>query len=289
MLTFKLFLEQLMNRDLFAKLINAAASRTPRPRLYCYYDGVVHEGFIDGAQASPGHGVPHVSVSYRTWSESEGTFIPADLYIYEEDLPLFYFGKDYEGRKALLCRDKKSLDEEREIYASKLGDVPEWAPQHAEESYRIGDVTFSARDGLGSVPSNANVWYEGFVATMTPSTFLQLALDDEGHQEPTSRELEALVKEGYAVGIPFLSIKFDEEGNELPRITGHEGRGRMRMLRRVLGDIPVPVHFFLRDGLRSRDLTPEMTDEVKLGLFAERSDRLVRRPVVDVWVNGKKV
>lgn len=288
-MTFKLFLEQLMNRDLFAKLITAAASRTPRMWLYCDYDGVLHEGIIDGAQASPGHGVPHVTVNYRKWSADENTFIPADLYIYEEDLPLFYFGKDYEGRKALLCSSKKSLDEEREIYAKKLGDVPEWAPQHAEESYRIGDVTFSASKGLGSVPGNANVWYEGFVATMTPSTFLTLATDDQGYQEPTSKELEALVKEGYALGIPFLSIKFDEEGNELPRITGHEGRGRMRMLRRVLGDVPVPVHFFLRGGLRSRHLTPEMTDEVKLGVFAEQSNRLVRRPVVDIWVNGKKI
>lgn len=287
MTTFKLFLEQLMNRDLFVKLINAAASRTPRTWLYCYYDGVVHEGIIDGAQASPGHGVPHVTVSYKTWSPSEGTFIPADLYIYEEDLPLFYFGKDYEGHKALLCR--RDVNEEKEIYAKKLTDAPEWAPERAEGSYKIGDVTFSARVGLGSVPSNTNVWYEGFVATMTPSTFLQLALDDSGHQEPTSQELEKLVKQGYAVGIPFLDIKFDEQGNELPRIMGHEGRGRMRMLRRMLGDIPVPVHFLLRGGLRSRDLTPEMTDEVKLGVYAERSDRLVRRPVVDVWVNGKKV
>lgn len=177
----------------------------------------------------------------------------------------------------------------REIYAKKIENAPAWSPAYAEDSYKIGDITFSASRGLGSVPNNQNVWYVGFVATMKPSTFLSLALDDEGHQEPTSVELEKLVKEGYAVGIPFLSISFDPDGNELPRIRGHEGRGRMRMIRRILGDVPVPVHFFLNDGLRSRDLDREMTDEVKHGIFAERSDRLVRRPVEEVWVNSKKV
>lgn len=184
---------------------------------------------------------------------------------------------------------KQFLAEERKIYAKKIEDAPVWAPQHAESHYRIDDITFSSTDGLGSVPGNANVWYEGFVATMTPSTFLTLALDDEGHQEPTSKELEKLARDGYAIGVPFLDIRFDPDGNELPRIMGHEGRGRMRMIRRVLGDVPVPVHFLLRGGLRSRDLTPEMTDEVKLGMFSERSDRIVRRPVKQVWVNGKEV
>lgn len=63
----------------------------------------------------------------------------------------------------------------------------------------------------------------------------------------------------------------------------------MRMLRRVLGDIPVPVHFFLRDGMRSRHLTPELTDEVKQVVYAEKSKTLVRTPVTSIWVNGKKV
>lgn len=178
---------------------------------------------------------------------------------------------------------------EREIYADKIVDAPEWSPQVAEAHYRIGDITFSASKGLGSVPSNANVWYEGFVALMKPSTFLQLATDDEGHQEPTSRELEKLAKEGYAIGIPFLIIRFDPDGTQLPRITGHEGRGRMRMVRRMLGNVPIPVHFFLRDGMRSRHLTPEHIDEVKLGIYAQDSNSIVKRPVEAIWVNGKKV
>ena len=178
---------------------------------------------------------------------------------------------------------------EREIYAKKLGDVPAWSPSRAEDSYKIGDITFSAKDGFGSVPNNQSVWYMGFVGLMKPSTFLSLALDDEGQQEGTSQDLENFVKEGYAIGIPFLDIEIDEDGKELPRIKGHEGRGRMRMIRRVLGDVPIPVHFFPRGGMRARHLTKEMIDEVKHGIYAERSDRLVKNPLVEVWVDGKKM
>lgn len=178
---------------------------------------------------------------------------------------------------------------EREIYAKKFPDAPTWAPSHAEGEYRIGDVTFSASSGFGSVPNNANVDYMGFVGMVKPSTFMALALDDEGQQEPTSHDLEKFSKEGYAIGIPFLSIKFDEKGDELPKITGHEGRGRMRMIRRVNGDNPIPVHFFPTGGMRSRDVTRDMVDEVKQGIKSERSDTVIKNPVSKVYINGKEM
>lgn len=181
---------------------------------------------------------------------------------------------------------KQFLEEaEREIYAKIIDDAPAWSPAVAEEHYKIGKITFSASKGFGSVPNNQNVWYMGFVGFMKPSTFMSLALDDEGAQEPTSRDLEGFVEQGYAIGIPFLEIEIDKKGESLPKIKGHEGRGRMRMVRRVLGDEPIPVHFFLRGGMRSRDITKEMVDEIKQGIFAERSDRIVKNPVTKVYVD----
>ena len=182
---------------------------------------------------------------------------------------------------------KELFEEERKIYAKKIEDAPAWSPAVAEEHYKIGDITFSATGGLGSVPNNANVWYMGFVVFMKPSTFMSLALDDEGAQESTSKDLEKLVNEGYALGIPFLDVRFDPAGKVLPQIVGHEGRGRMRMVRRVLGDTPIPVHMILRDGLRSRDVTRDMVDEVKTGLIAELSSRVVKNPVTKVYVDHK--
>jgi hypothetical protein len=178
---------------------------------------------------------------------------------------------------------------EREIYAKKIEDAPAWSPAVAEEHYKVGKITFSASKGFGSVPNNANVNYMGMVVFMKPSTFMSLALDDQGAQEETSKDLEKFVEEGYAIGIPFMSIKFAEDGNTLPKITGHEGRGRMRMVRRVNGDEPIPVHLFPSGGMRSRDITADMVAEVKQGVFAEQSDRVVKNPVSKVYVDGKSM
>lgn len=178
---------------------------------------------------------------------------------------------------------------EREIYAKKIEDAPAWSPAVAEGNYKVGKITFSATKGFGSVPNNANVDYMGFIGFVKPSVFMSLALDDEGAQEKTADDLVKFVEEGYAIGIPFFMIKFDEEGDTLPKITGHEGRGRMRMVRRVNGDEPIPVHFFPSGGMRSRDLTKDMIDEVKQGVFAEQSERVVKHPVTKIYVNGKEM
>lgn len=180
-------------------------------------------------------------------------------------------------------------EEARKIYAEKIEGAPEWSPSVAEENYRIGPITFSAGKGLGSTPVNRNIWHEGAVVFMKPSTFLKLALDDQGAQEPTSFELEDLVvKQGYAVGIPFLDIRIDEKGESLPKVTGHEGRGRMRMIRRVLGDEPIPVHLKLAGGYRSDYLykNPEIIDEIKQGLHAQGGG-LVRRPITKIFVSAE--
>lgn len=182
----------------------------------------------------------------------------------------------------------KTFLEEREIYAKKIEDAPNWAPAHAESHYKIGKITFSASKGFGSVPNNQNVWYIGFVGMVRPSVFMSLALSDEGQQEPTSHDLENFVEEGYAIGIPFLDIQIDEDGGT-SQIMGHEGRGRMRMVKRVNGDDPIPVHFMLRGGMRSRDLTKEMIESVKKGLYAERTKLVIRNPVSKVWVDWSEM
>ena len=55
------------------------------------------------------------------------------------------------------------------------------------------------------------------------------------------------------------------------------------------GDEPMPAHFFLSGGMRSRHLTKDMIDEVKQGMYAERSDKLVKNPVTKVWVNQQEM
>ena len=184
---------------------------------------------------------------------------------------------------------KQFIAEQREVHGKKIADAPDWVPAHAVSHYKIGAITFSSTDGVGAVPINANIWYEGFVCLMKPSTFLTIALSDDGHQDGTAKELEKIVADGYAIGPPFLEVLFDEDGNELPKCQGHEGRGRMKMVRNILGDVPIPVHIKLRGGMRSRHLTKEMIDEFKQGVYAERSTRLVKDPTNKVWVDYRQM
>jgi hypothetical protein len=181
----------------------------------------------------------------------------------------------------------KQFLQEEEIYAKKLGSVSEWTPDLAEGNYRVGKVTFSAKDGLGSVPFNQSVYYHGFVAFMKPSTFHTLALPDDSEQR--AKNIVKLVNDSYALGIPFLQVDFkqveDETGPAM--VTGHEGRARMAAVEMLNGDKPVPVHIFLMGGMRARHLTPEMVATVKAKLQAERSKKIVTGPFEDVYVDGK--
>lgn len=182
-------------------------------------------------------------------------------------------------------------EEDRKVYAKKIVDAPTWSPSAAEGDYRIGNITFSAKDGLGAVTMNQNVFYMGFVGMVKPSVFLELALPHGGFRDEDSINIEKLIKDGYALGIPFFMISLQdvEDGKGIPDIRGHEGRARMLAIKRINGDKPVPVHFFLTGGLRSRDLNAKMIKALKTSIRIEQSNSNVVAPIEQIMVDGKIV
>ena len=126
----------------------------------------------------------------------------------------------------------------------------------------IEDATFDPREGLGAVPFNVDVDYRGFRVRMTPSCFLELA-SYVAHNEPKVAGLAELIKGGRSVGPPFLQAEWNpidrSETTYIWSVVGHEGRHRMKAIKRLEGDAPVEVHIFPR-GLRARDVTQEMLD-----------------------------
>lgn len=185
---------------------------------------------------------------------------------------------------------KQFLDEEgREIYAKQLGAVADFSPELAEKNYRVGKVTFSASDGMGSVPFNQSVYYHGCVALCRPSMFHKLVLPFDEEREDTAKHLVELIGEGYAMGIPFLNISLQgyEEDGEAPKVMGHEGRARMLAVKQLNGDEPVPIHLFLNGGLRARDLTPDLIAAIKGRMQVERSPTVINSPFEGLYVNGK--
>lgn len=174
---------------------------------------------------------------------------------------------------------------ERIIHAKKLGKVPEWNPALAESNYSIGKTTFSAKDGLGSVPLNQDVYYFGFVAMIKPSLFKKLAAADTQDRTEDIKNLTKFREEGYAFGIPHLFL--NERQGKLT-VTGHEGRGRLTVVQSDIGDIPIPVHIFPYNK-KQHDLTPEYFTSLNAGIVNEDKDATFKDVFTDVYVNGKAV
>lgn len=132
----------------------------------------------------------------------------------------------------------------------------------------LDELKIDNRHGAGAVPDNLNVDYLGLNVQMKPSMFLKLAAHLSNPQ--SAAELADYIKQGGAIGAPFLSIELPEEWfdntpdyNKPARISGHEGRNRMIAVQKVEGDNPVEVHLFFRGGLRRRHLTPEIIERLQ--------------------------
>jgi hypothetical protein len=119
-------------------------------------------------------------------------------------------------------------------------------------------VTFSP-DGIGSIPIVNNIEYMGFMVWMRPSDFLAL----NPLRGNDASWMEQQIRDGRALGIPFLDVKPPESWWEnrpsLDKLTftvkGHEGRTRMRAIKAIVGDIPVPVGV-AASNIRARHWTP---------------------------------
>ncbi len=182
--------------------------------------------------------------------------------------------------------------------------LPEPGPDNFEGQYRVGEIPFDNVHGMGNVPDNQNVVYKGFVALLTPQQFLDLALDHKGREE-SAEEFKELISEGIPIAAPFFEVTLEGiEDGKFATVVGHEGRARMMALRffareglhGLTGASRIPVHFFLRDGLRSRHITDEMIKSLSNdGIIPEAEKRVSPesatkvKPFKEIFVNGKKV
>jgi hypothetical protein len=188
---------------------------------------------------------------------------------------------------------KQFLEEEdREIHAKQfdIDQVPYWDPSLGEGDYRVDEVVFSAKHGLGAVPFNQSVYYHGFIGMMKPSVFATLALPDP-QSGMRSMDIARLIVKGYALGIPFLTVKLDPTGDvgDIVRVMGHEGRARMEAIKAATGDEPVPVHMLLSGGLRARHLDAAAIKKIKGGLMSEDNSTFVMHPYTQLYVEGRAV
>ncbi len=109
--------------------------------------------------------------------------------------------------------------------------------------FRLGRLLFNQQAGLGGTIVNHCYPYGSFVVFMKPAVFLSLASSGIVHN---SRDFIAEGIERYAgtnsfpLAAPYLMVDFSSDP---PRITGHEGRNRMRAIKSldIADDIPVLI------------------------------------------------
>lgn len=157
------------------------------------------------------------------------------------------------------------------------------SPDNIESRYRVGGVVFDASEGMGSVPFNENVMHKGFVLFLRPSEFLKLAGGRPPGKisEQHAGYIREAVEAGESVGPPFLDMfhpgaveNLDFAGEQTVEyerwtVKGHEGRHRMMALQEIAGDVPIPVHVFMRGGYRAEDIRPSMLRSLRDQITAQ--------------------
>lgn len=127
---------------------------------------------------------------------------------------------------------------------------------------KVGDVVFDSRKGLGSMPVNSNINYQGIGMMMRPEDFIRL---NPPRVDRPVESLLAAIQQGNPIGPPYLKTHFDPADMTL-LVKGHEGRGRAMSLRRLQPDVQMPVHVEMREidpltrqtwEMRSRNIDPE--------------------------------
>jgi len=153
-------------------------------------------------------------------------------------------------------------------------------PYYYDKLKFIESVEIDNKNGWGAVPYNQEVDYRGLRVKMKPSVFINLAASRNG--EPPVPKVVQHIKDGGAIGAPFLSIFVDDNDSQIPEVRGHEGRSRMAAVLEVHGDVPVEVHLFFQGKVnRNRHITPEFVEKIQRYLISE-NDKMVRGPLFEI-------
>ena len=125
---------------------------------------------------------------------------------------------------------------------------------------------------------------------MKPSQFKKLATPRDFKEESNLDDITKLIKNGRAIASPFLDVLFDPKGKKPAIVKSHEGRTRMEAIYNLYGDIPVLVHIFPSNGLRARNITPQMIDSFKALAIPQKKTKKLEGPhFIEVKANIMKV
>lgn len=170
----------------------------------------------------------------------------------------------------------------------EIQQIPTLSPSNADQQYRVGNVVFDQIKGVGAVPWNQEVMYKGFIAMMKPADFLAFTLPMEDSQDRVEKNI-TLIKQGIALGSPWLSVDFDGpwvEQNGMFRVVGHEGRARSRAIATVQPSLEIPVHIFVYQG-NHKIINEEILSKLNSSICKEQTSTPVQGKISKVLYQYK--
>ena len=181
---------------------------------------------------------------------------------------------------------KEALDQDQLKYYKPIENpesVPEFSWEVCEDQYKVGNVIFDNKHGLGATPNNQNIKYMGFVALMTIDNFLDIAADHEGQRAKSALDIKEAIEAGYGIAAPWLEIEYDDfENKDLAQCIGHEGRARLIACKTHFGISEVPVQIWM-PGYRNRHVTEEVINWMQTGIKKEKGSIVIKEPFKKVF------
>lgn len=149
-----------------------------------------------------------------------------------------------------------------------------------EQAVKIDRSIIDNTRGLGSVPWNLDK-FRFVEVLMKPSVFAKLASPLSNPKKNSLDYIEEHIRNGGKIGTPFLVVKLPDDMNDNFKVTNHEGRHRIMIVKKLAGDISFPVQLMIKPA--KKDLTPDMLSEMNKGMFQqERSGNFVKGPLFKV-------
>ena len=151
----------------------------------------------------------------------------------------------------------------------------------------VNELKINNASGIGAVPNNQQIGYQGLQVVMRPSMFLELALPLDVKSADERETIEYIKKnlDEKGVGAPWLTVVIpeaweSEDFSQMAHVSNHDGRHRMHSILEQEGNDPVEVHIIVPH-MRRRHITDAMVDHLRSGVLNQQG-QYVSGPVFGV-------
>ena len=157
----------------------------------------------------------------------------------------------------------------------KTHDLDEPGEEDVDEEI-VNELKINNASGIGAVPNNQQIGYQGLQVVMRPSMFLELALPLDVKSADERETIEYIKKnlDEKGVGAPWLTVVIpeaweSEDFSQMAHVSNHDGRHRMHSILEQEGNDPVEVHIIVPH-MRRRHITDAMVDHLRSGVLNQQ-------------------